>query len=186
MSGGVIDPVEQALAADASLHDVLELVDAAIESATATGDGVTLDRLASLLDGITTERGQDWSGLSIAAARARALAGRAAATGTAPPTVVPVDAPTATVPPPPTATADEKARYAGWWLRTVALFLDLVVLVVLYVIVGRASGGGDVGSNLLGFEGVVAIHPNLPLDQSGSAGAAHAARAAEGCIRSGA
>jgi uncharacterized RDD family membrane protein YckC len=156
MSAGIIEPIEQALAADASVHDVMNLVDQAIESATATGDGATLGLLASFFDRVASERGQQWSWLSMAAERARTLAVQAAATDPEPepepePSPTPAaDAPGATEPTPLTAAAYEKERYAGWWRRTVALLVDLVILLMLEMIVGRASGGGDVGSNLLG------------------------------------
>ena len=150
MSAGIIEPIEQALAADASVHDVMNLVDQTIESATATGDGVTLDLLASFFDGVASERDQQWSWLSLAAARARALAVQAAATDPDTAATSPADAPGETEPTHLTAAAAEKARYAGWWLRTGAFFLDLFVLGVLEMIGGLVSGGGDVGSNFLG------------------------------------
>ena len=161
MSTGSTGAVEQALAADASLHDVLDLVDATIESSTATGDGVTLDRLAALLDGAAADRGEGWSGLAIAATRARAHAARVAVTPAEPPLTTPtegtsappgvLDAPSASAAPSPIAVATEREPYAGSWLRVLALGLDSVVLLILYMIVGRISGGGDVGANLLGF-----------------------------------
>src|SRR5450759_3704143 len=44
----------------------------------------------------------------------------------------------------------------------------------------------DASSNLLGLECIVAVHPDLTLDQAGSTGAAHTAGAAERRIRPGA
>jgi len=148
MSAGVIDPIEQALAADAPVYDVMNLVDQAIESATATGDRVSLDLLATFFDGIASERGRQWSWLAIAAARARTLAEQAATTDPAAAATSPADAPGETEPPPPPAAVAEKPQYAGWWLRTAAFFLDLFVLGVLDTMVGGAPGGGD---GLLGF-----------------------------------
>ena len=152
MSARITEPIEQALAADASVHEVMNLVDQAIESASATGDGVTLDLLATFFDGIASERGQQWSWLSIAAARARTLAEQAAATDPDTAATAPADAPGETEPTPRTAgAAAEKPRYAGWWRRTGAFFLDWLVLGFLFFIVGLVSGGGDVGTTLFGF-----------------------------------
>lgn len=184
MNSGVIDPIEQALAADAPMHDVLDVVDAAIESATATGDSVTLDRLASLLDAIASERGQEWSRLSIAAARARAAATRAAATVPAPPAISATDAPAASVPTPLTATADEQLRYAGWWLRTAAFVIDWLVLGFAYTLLD-ATGGSDssflvlvwLGIPVAYFAGMHAFHDGATI---GKAVLGLAVRAADG------
>lgn len=185
MSAGVIDPIEQALAADAPMHDVLDLVDAAIESATATGDSVTLDRLASSLDAIASERGHEWSRLSIAAARARAVATRAAATGPAPCAISATDAPAASVPTPLTATADEQRRYAGWWLRTAAFVIDSLVLGFAYTLLDATAGGSGssflvlvwLGIPVAYFAGMHAFHDGATI---GKAVLGLAVRAADG------
>jgi uncharacterized RDD family membrane protein YckC len=184
MNAGVIDPIEQALAADAPMHDVLDLVDAAIESATATGDSVTLDRIASLLDATASERSQEWSRLSIAAARARAAATRAAATVPAPSAISPTDAPAASVPTPLTATADEQLRYAGWWLRTAAYVIDSLVLGFAYTLLD-ATGASDssflvvvwLGIPVAYFAGMHAFHDGATI---GKAVLGLAVRAADG------
>lgn len=128
-------PLEQALAsADAQPDGVLNLVDAAIEHAAATGDGATLDRLAQRLDAVASQRGGEWRALAIAAARARALAGLAG---------VPPVVPEAEVP--PAIAAGPQFVYAGWWRRVFAFLLDWIALGVAYSMLGSIESGGPLG-----------------------------------------
>ncbi len=131
MSAGSFEPVEAALAGDSSAHDVLDVVDDAIEGATRDRDTATLAVLADRLDAVAVERGGDWHMLAIAAMRARALAaapgeggvapGRDTARGAAPPSPQPPESP---------LPRDEAVQpvFAGWWIRTVAYLLDCAVL----------------------------------------------------------
>lgn len=98
------------------MADVLDSTDAAIEHASAADDAAALVALADLLDEAAAERGSEWRGLAIAAARARALAG----------------APVAETPPAPVAASASASRYAGWWIRLVAFVLDVVLLSIVY------------------------------------------------------
>ena len=92
--------VERALAERRPVDDVLDLADEVIEA----GDPAELEQLARLLED-AAELDGDSRGLAIAAARARAAL---------PKTFV-EDAP-------------EPLRYAGWWHRAGAFFLDWILI----------------------------------------------------------
>lgn len=145
-------PLEQALtAADARLDEVLDLVDAALEQAAAQSDNATLARLAERLDEAASERGSEWAGLDVAAARARALA-----TTPGPYSLPDLAAPPASLGAPPrpagktetapTTAARAQPTYAGWWRRVLALTLDAFVLGIALSAIDRATGTplGDV------------------------------------------
>lgn len=131
----VSDPLEHALAsADARLEDVLDLVDAAVEHAAAENDGATLERLAQRLDAVAAERGGEWRGLAVAAARAQALAGVAG---------VPAAVPDVRVR--PAAAAEPQFVYAGWWRRVFAFLLDWIALLFADSALLGAGSGGVIG-----------------------------------------
>ena len=131
MSTGSPDPIDEALAGDASAHDVLDLVDDAIEGAAGKANSVTLAALADRLDAVAAERGGEWHMLAIAAMRARALATPSGKGGVAAaPDTAGSEAPPAAQLPGSTLPRDEAVQpaYGGWWVRTVAYLLDCVVL----------------------------------------------------------
>jgi uncharacterized RDD family membrane protein YckC len=125
-----LERVAVALERGVPVDDVLDLVDEAIEHATAAGAVVTLVRLAELLAAASLTR-SDARGLAVAATRARAAA---AALGTDRPSAE-IDA-AEVAEPPPTA-----LRYSGWWRRVGAFVLDWVVLVsVMAAVPGESDG----------------------------------------------
>jgi uncharacterized RDD family membrane protein YckC len=74
MSAGSLAAIEDALAGDASAHDVLDIADDLIDEATRRADTTTLTALADRLDAVAAERDGEWRGLAIAAMRARPVA----------------------------------------------------------------------------------------------------------------
>jgi len=139
VSVGSPDPLELALAGDASPDEVLDLVDDAIEAAASEGDAGALAALAGRLDAVAAERGGDWQRLAIAAMRARAVA----------PSRQPVggEAPPAAAPPP----RDEAVKpvYAGWWIRTAAYLLDGLLLGAAYGLLAAIGSYGSDGVTTL-------------------------------------
>ena len=169
MSTGSADPIDAALAGDASAHDVLDLVDDAIEGAAGKADTVTLAALADRLDAVAAERGGEWHMLAIAAMRARALATPSGKGGVAAaPDTAGSEAPPAAQLPGSTLPRDEAVQpaYGGWWVRTVAYLLDCVVLgSASGLLAAIAPGTGDgiagllwVGLPLAYFAGMHAFH----------------------------
>ena len=135
-----VDPIERALAEGATPGTVLDLADQEIEAASADENWSRLERLAAALETTAAERGEAWSGLAIAAARARALAGGAG--GRAPaegePRVTVLEPAVPPSPPPRTAAAaGTESAYAGWWRRAVAFAIDVVAVSTLYVLFGE-------------------------------------------------
>jgi len=131
-----LDQVVAALERGAPVDDVLDLVDRAIERATAEGSVTTLVRLAELLGEASLTRA-DGRGLAIAATRARAEAAA-------------IPAIPAMQPPPELDLDGARARpheprldirYAGWWRRVAAFVVDWVVLfTVMGVVPGESDG----------------------------------------------
>lgn len=114
-----LEQVAAALERGAPVDEVLDLVDEAIERATADGAAATLVGLGELLAGASLTR-PDARGLAVAATRARAAA---AALATPPP---PTEARRAETPEPPSRPA--AAPTSGWWRRAGAFVSDWVVL----------------------------------------------------------
>ena len=147
MSIQSLDSIDAALDGNASVDEVLDLVDDVIERATRTADAVTLTALADRVDAVAAERGGEWQGLAVAALRARAIAG----------------APIAEAPPAPRLPApradDGRApsAYAGWWLRTGAFLLDWALLAAAYGLLAEFAPD-EVGDAV-----VVTVWLGLPL-----------------------
>jgi uncharacterized RDD family membrane protein YckC len=125
--------LEQALASpDGDVEHILDLADAEIELAAADGDEAALHELAATLAATVSERGDEWQGLAVAAARARVLAGPRPITETPPPAAEPAigapPAPPVTAPPPVSA---RSFVHAGSWRRLVAFLINLVIGFVL-------------------------------------------------------
>jgi len=118
----------EAVSEGAPLERVLDVVDDTIEAAAKNRDAAALAGLSEELTALA-ERGGDWRRLTIAAARARALAVQAGGL------------PEAALPPPASSEQPATPRqreaphvvYAGWWKRAAAFVID-------WIIVGIALG----------------------------------------------
>jgi len=127
----------EALSDGASLEHVLDLVDDAIEGAAADGDSAALAALAEEL-AVLAERGGEWRRLTIAAARARALArqrGGSPEAGPRPP--APSEQPT-----PPPHRETPHVVYAGWWRRATAFVIDWIIIGIALGMVASVSVPG--------------------------------------------
>lgn len=165
-----VDRLRDALATESSVDGALDHADAAIERETAAGNAAALGEIAVTLEAAASARDETWTGLTIAAARARAAATRLGGPGS--PSFIPQAAPepAAAVAPapvvaPPTADVMAKPVYAGWWRRLGALSLDLfglgTALTFLDIVAGSAGDGTwllYLGLSAAYFAGFYAFH----------------------------
>jgi hypothetical protein len=126
-----VERVAAALDHGEPVDDVLDLVDAEIERATIAHDAAALASLATQLDKGAARRGTEGRGLTVAAARARAVL---------PPPVEPA-APAAAQEPnaphshPPVAAAEPASPvHASWIRRVAAFFADWIALFIVITI----------------------------------------------------
>ena len=127
----------QALSEDAPVEHLLDLVDEAIEEAAANRDAAALARLAGELT-LVAERGGEWRRLTIAAARARALAVQAGGS----PEAVPLAPQPTEQPAPPSPREAPHVVYSGWWRRATAFVIDWTIIGIVLATIASANVPG--------------------------------------------